>query len=445
MTTISYAQNYEDVILLRALRGVERGFYVDVGAQDPIHGSVTKAFYEKGWRGINVEPVKRWFDAVTNDRPEDVNLQVVVSETVGDLEFFEVPETGLSSLDKAVADRHVEQGHIVQAYSIGSRSLDDILDEYAPGDIHFLKIDVEGAEEGVLKSISLDKYRPWILVIEATEPNSQIPNYEQWESRVLANGYDMVYEDGLNRFYLAHERADLVPAFRLPPNYFDFFVPYSEWWARAELEVRARKLEAKAQVIAEREQELRTRIDERDAKAREVDALTAQLRATSDSLLRLQQEHEELGRRVQYWADALAKSDAEVERLKRVQLELAAAKTQLAHMEQSHSWRITAPLRAARRLLGRVRRRLRRQARTALIPTAQLLVKVPGMRAIARKALANHGHLKHRLSALAYAPASPFVLSSPASVEAAIATEDQGRMLSESENQAYVFLKSRRK
>ena len=32
---VSHAQNFEDVMLARALRDVEDGFYVDVGAWDP--------------------------------------------------------------------------------------------------------------------------------------------------------------------------------------------------------------------------------------------------------------------------------------------------------------------------------------------------------------------------------------------------------------------------
>ena len=44
---ISYAQNFEDVILWRALNHVENGFYVDVGAMDPTEHSVTKAFYNE--------------------------------------------------------------------------------------------------------------------------------------------------------------------------------------------------------------------------------------------------------------------------------------------------------------------------------------------------------------------------------------------------------------
>ncbi len=40
MTFISYAQNFEDVILRRALQGVDKGFYMDVEAWLPDQDSV---------------------------------------------------------------------------------------------------------------------------------------------------------------------------------------------------------------------------------------------------------------------------------------------------------------------------------------------------------------------------------------------------------------------
>ena len=43
----SYAQNFEDLMLYRAL-GVERGFYIDIGAQHPEVDSVSKAFFDRG-------------------------------------------------------------------------------------------------------------------------------------------------------------------------------------------------------------------------------------------------------------------------------------------------------------------------------------------------------------------------------------------------------------
>ncbi len=242
MKMISYAQNYEDVILMRALASVDKGCYVDVGAQHPINDSVTKAFYEKGWRGINIEPVDQWFKLLQRDRPEDINLQMVVSSTASEHVLYEVVDTGLSTSSPTFAERHKAGGHEVVCHEVQGRTLDEIIESHALTDIHFLKIDVEGAEEDVLRSISFDRHRPWILVVEATEPNSQVPAYGEWEPLVLAAGYDLVYEDGLNRFYLAEEHGELRDAFRMPPNYFDSFMAYSEWWARNQLDVREREL-----------------------------------------------------------------------------------------------------------------------------------------------------------------------------------------------------------
>lgn len=48
----SYAQHGEDVVLNRAFKHQQNGFYVDVGAAGPVQHSVTKLFYDRGWRGI---------------------------------------------------------------------------------------------------------------------------------------------------------------------------------------------------------------------------------------------------------------------------------------------------------------------------------------------------------------------------------------------------------
>ncbi|URX63038.1 FkbM family methyltransferase [Luteibacter anthropi] len=236
MSMISYAQNYEDVMLSRALAGVKEGFYVDVGAQHPINGSVTKAFHLKGWRGINIEPIERWFRLVCADRPLDVNLQVPISDVPGTIEIFDVEDTGLSTVRADYAANHAKDGWHVEKRQLEAKTLNEVFGAYAAPDVHFLKVDVEGAEGAVLRSIDLRRYRPWILLVEATKPNSSEPSFEDWEPIVLEQGYCFVYDDGLNRFYLAEEHADLSVYFQRPPNFFDDFIPYAEWWVRQQLD-----------------------------------------------------------------------------------------------------------------------------------------------------------------------------------------------------------------
>lgn len=236
MTFISYAQNFEDVMLARALREIDRGFYVDVGAQDPEEYSVTKAFYDRGWHGINIEPAKHWFDRLSSQRVHDTNLAVAVSDTPGQLHFFNIRDTGLSTTNAEFADRHAQAGFQVDELEVPCTTLDDIFTEHAVETVHFLKLDCEGAEKAALTGLSLDRVRPWVILVEATEPLSQKPTYAQWESLLTDRGYHFVYDDGLNRFYLADEHAELDAAFSHPANVFDDFLRVSELVARERLQ-----------------------------------------------------------------------------------------------------------------------------------------------------------------------------------------------------------------
>jgi hypothetical protein len=62
---VTYAQNFEDLMIWRAVHDVAAGFYIDVGAADPDEDSVTRAFYDRGWRGVNVEPSPDHFAALS--------------------------------------------------------------------------------------------------------------------------------------------------------------------------------------------------------------------------------------------------------------------------------------------------------------------------------------------------------------------------------------------
>ena len=79
---VSFAQNGEDVVLWRALGGIENGRYVDVGANDPSLLSVTRAFYDRGWSGLCVEPDPVLAPIFQAERPRDQVLTAVISDSV---------------------------------------------------------------------------------------------------------------------------------------------------------------------------------------------------------------------------------------------------------------------------------------------------------------------------------------------------------------------------
>jgi FkbM family methyltransferase len=233
---ISYAQNFEDVMLARLFAGKPAGFYVDIGAGHPSRLSVTKHFYDHGWRGVNIEPIANNWELFRKERPRDVNLNVAISSRPGRIAFCEVlDDSALSTLEPGRIAELEAAGTRMVRYEVECVTGDSVLDAH-PDPIDFLKVDVEGAEADVLGSIDLRRHRPGVLVVEAVAPIARFPGWEgfdpaahertrDWEPRVLECGYVMAHFDGLNRFYLREDLRHLAPRLSMPPGVFDFIIP----------------------------------------------------------------------------------------------------------------------------------------------------------------------------------------------------------------------------
>ena len=202
----SYAQRGEDQILWNELQRVPRGFYIDIGAQHPSNDSVSRGFYEQGWRGVHIEPVAAYAEMLRKDRPDETVLEMAIGSYDGHINLAVFENTGLSTVSAAFATRHERAGHRGQWRQVEIKTLTSALAGIAlPKDIHWMKIDVEGCEFEVLRGWDSSILRPHILVIESTEPNTDISTHELWEHLVITARYKFVKFDGLNRFYVACE------------------------------------------------------------------------------------------------------------------------------------------------------------------------------------------------------------------------------------------------
>jgi FkbM family methyltransferase len=378
MTFVSYAQNFEDVMLWRALKHINQGFYIDVGAWSPDLDSVTYAFYERGWHGINIEPNPEFHTLLMEKRPLDINLKIALGDMPGSLSMNFLDNPGLSTLDDAIALQHQQAGWHAERQPVEVSTLAAVWAEYVPEgqEVHFLKVDVEGFEEAVLRGNQWQLHRPWVVVVEATLPMSQTESYQGWEPILLNADYLFAYADGLNRFYVAKEHANLLEVFKYPPNVFDEFKLRGQQQAESranQAEANAREVQARAEQAEQRASEALQRAEQAEERAHHAEnaareasehAVAAEARAehaeakAEQAALQAAQANERANQAEVNAREAEARAEQAEQRASEalqaaqltdrvMQAEARAheAEQRLAALYNSISWRITAPLR----------------------------------------------------------------------------------------------------
>jgi FkbM family methyltransferase len=203
----SYSQEGEDMIYRSYFENHKhyKGFYIDVGAHHPYRFSNTAHFYQKGWRGINIEPTPGAIKLFKIFRRRDINLNIGIDSTAGTLPFYCFNEPALNSFDKEISTARSETNtkyKITNVINIKTMPLEQVLATYLPEGqiIDFLNIDAEGFDLEVLKSNNWDKYIPLFIMVEVgidiqNLAGSEIYNY------LLARNYELVAKTGRTSFF----------------------------------------------------------------------------------------------------------------------------------------------------------------------------------------------------------------------------------------------------
>jgi FkbM family methyltransferase len=211
---LSYSQNLEDYHLSLAFAGQTTGTYIDVGAGHPIADNVSFWFYERGWRGIVVEPQPELVALYQRLRPRDHAICGLVGRHCGELDFHVVERLhGLSTTVEGFAQKAKAFGVDYQTVRMPVTTLANLCEGHDLGSIDFLKIDVEGAEGDVLFGGDWKRFRPKVIVAEAVTPLASEQGWQEWEPFLIAQGYHFVLFDTLNRFYVAQEQREILARF----------------------------------------------------------------------------------------------------------------------------------------------------------------------------------------------------------------------------------------
>lgn len=173
-------------------------YFVDVGANHPVFGNATYAFYCLGATGVCVEPNPKYTTLIKKIRPLDICIEAGVSDDACDgtvRKFYNLPDLdSRSSFEKAVADDYIKTGFACEEFETEVRSLNRICEEFAKP-IDYISIDVESHEYNVLKNFDFEKHKVSFFNIE--KGNEKVKNL------LLENQYELVSETPSNWIFAA--------------------------------------------------------------------------------------------------------------------------------------------------------------------------------------------------------------------------------------------------
>ncbi len=219
---LSYAQRFEDFHLWRCLGDQPNGFYVDVGGGHPVYDNVSFAFYLSGWRGVVVEPNPALADLTRAVRPRDIIYEGLCGAAAGEATLYLQREFhGLSTTvaeHASAAEKEVNRQS--EAVTLPMTTLAALCEQHAPATFEFLKVDVEGAEADVLRGADFSRFRPKVIVVEAIKPLTLAPAWDEWEALLGRHGYAYVWDDELNRYYVAEEAREIAPRLAEGPKWY---------------------------------------------------------------------------------------------------------------------------------------------------------------------------------------------------------------------------------
>lgn len=200
-----HSQDNQDFVLeSRLFKGYKNGFFMDIGAHDGVNINNTLYFEENNnWTGINVEPIKEVFEKLVVNRPKSININCAVCNNDGTADFLRISADGpemLSRLQNNLDSRHIERIHkdieTTQSSShivtVDTKKIETICDEHNVTHIHYLSIDVEGAEFDVIKSINFEKVFIDVIGFENNYPDVSVPIVHYLQSKNYLFTYEAV-------------------------------------------------------------------------------------------------------------------------------------------------------------------------------------------------------------------------------------------------------------
>ena len=218
-----HSQERQDELLeTHVFKGYRRGVFVDVGAWDGVVFNNTLFFErERGWTGLNIEPLPDLYAKLSVNRPLCRNINVAIADRDGEGEFLAISgdTSMLSGLKENYDARHLKRidqettalKTETTVLQVPIKRLDTLFRETGVQRVHYLSIDAEGSEFPVLRSIDFGYTYIDVIGLEVNYPDTA----QEMLQYLYDRGYVRLPIQCVADVFLVHKDSPFAPA---PPR-----------------------------------------------------------------------------------------------------------------------------------------------------------------------------------------------------------------------------------
>jgi FkbM family methyltransferase len=216
---IQFRSQYgEDLWIWDVLGWQTEGFFIEVGAFDGFHNSVTYALEAMGWKGLLIEALPEKYELCRAKRPHSHVVNTALGRRNGPptAKFVSVADADggmLSYIPSAAAADHAKRisdaRFQTKTFETPMTTMDELLKDHT-GPIDVAVIDVEGFELDVLDGFNLDKHKPRLLLLE-DNTRGQNPALGNWMS---TKPYTFAGWLAVNRLYVRADEERMLDRLR---------------------------------------------------------------------------------------------------------------------------------------------------------------------------------------------------------------------------------------
>jgi FkbM family methyltransferase len=209
----TYSQAGEDRIIAYLFHslGITKPTYLDIGANEPIISNNTFLLYNKGCRGVCIEPDPAMYERIKSKRPKDTVLNIGIGvNNVSQADFYLFPGklNGWSTFSAEEAKiREAESGLIPKVIGIPLKNINDIIAANFDPWPNFISLDVEGLDLDILMSLDFKRFAPEVVCVETI--TFSITNTERKLTEISdlmhAAGYFTYADTHINTIYCKKE------------------------------------------------------------------------------------------------------------------------------------------------------------------------------------------------------------------------------------------------